>query len=45
MNFPAILFGADPAGPHHILRAPPLPIEGLLCTKIAEEPVNSNVSS
>jgi hypothetical protein len=29
MNFRAILFGADPADPHHILRARLIPIEGL----------------
>jgi hypothetical protein len=29
MKFRAILFGADSAGPHHILRAQLIPIEGL----------------
>jgi hypothetical protein len=29
MNFRAIVLGADPAGPHHILRAQLIPIEGL----------------
>jgi hypothetical protein len=28
-NFRAILFGADPAAPHHILHAQLIPIEGL----------------
>jgi hypothetical protein len=41
MNFRAILFGAGPADPHHILRAQLIPIEGLSVhySKIAEEPL------